>query len=61
MKVITEMVERTDGGKLSQREGTQELNDLFQALALTVGTDKVIPLFDLNESDGSEVASKECR
>ena len=54
------MDERTDSGKLFQREGSQELNDL-PALVLTLGTDKVIPLFDLSERDGSGVASRECR
>ena len=42
------MVERIDSGKLFQREGAQELNDPFPALVLTLGTNKVIPLFDLN-------------
>ena len=59
--MATEVDERTDSGKLFQREGAQELNDLFPALVLTLGTDKVIPLFDLSERDGSGVASKECR
>ena len=36
------MDERTDSGKLFQREREQELNDLFPALVLTLGTDKVI-------------------
>ena len=55
------MDEQTDGGKLFQREGAQELNDLCPALVLTLGTDKVIPLFDLSECGGSGVASKECK
>ena len=55
------MDERTDSSKLFQRGGAQELNDLFLALVLTLGTDKVIGLFDLYERDGSGVASKECR
>ena len=55
----TEVDEMTDSGKLFQRERTQELNDLFPALILTLGTDRVIPLFDLSECDGSGVASKE--
>ena len=54
------MDERTDSGKLFQREGAQELNDTFPALVLTLGTDKVIPLFDLSERDGSGAASKDC-
>ena len=61
LKVATEVDERTDNGKLLQREGVQELNDLFPALVLILGTDKGIPLFDLSEHDGSGVASKECR
>ena len=61
LQVETEVDERTDSGKLFQREGVQELNDLFPALFLTLGTDKVIPLFDLSERDGSGVASKKCR
>ena len=55
------MDERTEGVKLFQRKGAQALNDLFPALVSTLGTGKVIPLFDLNERDGSGVASKECR
>ena len=61
LKVATEVDERTDSGKLFQREGVQELNYLFPALVLTLGTDKVIPLCDLSERDGSGVASKEYR
>ena len=61
LKMETEVDERTNSGKLFQREGAQELNYLFPALVLTLGTDKVIPLFDLSEHDGSGVASKECR
>ena len=56
----TEVDERTDSGKPFQREETQELNGLFPRLVLTLGTDKVIPLFDLRERDGSGEASKEC-
>ena len=61
LKVAIEVDERTDNGKLFQRGGAQELNDLFPALVLILGTYKVIPLFDLRECDGSGVASKECR
>ena len=57
----TEVDEQTDSGKLFQREGAQELNDIFPTLVLTLGTDKVIPLFDFNKCDGSGIASKECR
>ena len=57
LKVATELDERTDNGKLFQREGAQELNDLFPALVLSLGTDKVIPLFDLSEHERRGVAS----
>ena len=40
---------------------TQKLNDRFPALVLTLGTDKLIPLCDLSERDGSGVASKQCK
>ena len=55
------MDERTNRGKLFQKRGAQELNDLFSALVLTLGIDKVIPLVDISARDGSGVASKECR
>ena len=53
------MAERTDTGRLFQREGVQELNALAPMLVLILGTDRVIPLFDLNDRDGGEVAIKE--
>ena len=53
------MAERTDSGKLFQREGAQELKALELLLVLILGTDKVISLFHLSERDGREVAIKE--
>ena len=61
LKVATEVAERTDSGRLFQREGAQELNALAPVLVLILGADKVIPLFDLSECDGREVVSKERR
>ena len=55
------MTESTDSGRLSQREGTQELKALAPVLVLILGTDRVIPLFDLSERDGREVAIEEQR
>ena len=55
------MAECTDSGRLFQREGTQELKILAPVLVLILGTDRVIPLFDLSKRDGSEVAIKEQR
>ena len=55
------MDERTDSGRLFQREGAQELKALAPVLVLILGTDRVIPLFDLSERDGREVAIKERR
>ena len=55
------MAERTDSGRLLQREGAHELKALASVLVLILGMDRVIPLFDLNELDGSEMAIKERR
>ena len=60
LKVETEVDKRTDTGQLFQREGAQELNDLFQCICLDHRY-KVIPLFALSERDGNGVASMECR
>ena len=53
--------ERTDSGRLFQREGAHELKALAPVLVLILGTDTVIPLFDLSEHDGREVVIKERR
>ena len=55
------MTERTDSGRLFQREGAQELKALALVLVLILGTDRVIPLFDLSEHDGREMAIEEQR
>ena len=52
------MAEQTDSGGLFQTEGVQDLNALALVLVLILGTDRVIPLFDLSECDGEAVASK---
>ena len=52
------MAERTDSG-LFQRDGAQEWNALAPVLVLTLGTDRLLSLFDLCERDGSDVASME--
>ena len=59
LKVASEVAERTDSGRLFQREGAQELKALAPVLVLILGTNRVIPLFDLSERDGREVAIKE--
>ena len=61
LKVATEVVERTDSGRLFQREGAHELKALAPVLVLILGLDRVIPLFDLSERDGREMAIKELR
>ena len=53
------MAEWTDSGRLFQRRGTHELKALAPVLVLILGMDRVIPLFDLSERDGREVAIKE--
>ena len=49
LNVASEVAERTDSGRLLQREGAQKLNAIAPALALILGMDKMIPLFDLSE------------
>ena len=46
------MAERTDSERLFQRDGGQ-------ALVLTLGTDKLLSLYDLSELEGIDVASME--
>ena len=57
LKVAAEVAEWTDSRNLFQREG-QDLNALVPALVLILGTNRVIPLFDLSECDGRDAASK---
>ena len=61
LKVATEVAERTDSGRLFQREGAHELKALAPVLVLILRMDRVIPLFDLSGRDGREVAIKERR
>ena len=61
LKVATEVAERKDSGRLFQREGAHGLKALAPVLVLILGTDRVIPLFDLSERDGRGVAIKERR
>ena len=53
------MAERTDSGRLFQREGAHELKALAPVLVLILGMDRVIPLFDLSERDGREMAGNQ--
>ena len=48
-----------DSGRLFQREGAHELKALAPVLVLILGMGRVIPLFDLSERDGREMAIKE--
>ena len=56
LKVATELAERTDGGRLFQRDGAQEWKALAPVLVLTLGTDKLLSLFDLSEREGIDAA-----
>ena len=58
LKVVTELAERTDSGRLFQRDGAQALAPV---LVLTLGTDKLLSLFDLSEREGIDAASMEWR
>ena len=55
------MGEWTDSGRLFQREGAQEWIALAPVLVLTLGTDKLLSLFDLYEREGIDGASMEWR
>ena len=55
LKVATEVAERTNSGRLFQREGEPNLNALVPVLVLILGTEGVIPLFHLSEHDGRDV------
>ena len=57
--MATEVAERADSERLLQREGAHELRALAPVLVLILGTNRVIPLFDLSERDGREMAIKE--
>ena len=61
LKVATEVAERTDSGRMLQREGAHELKAPAPVMVLMLGMDRVIPLFDLSERDGREMAIKERR
>ena len=54
------MVEWTDRG-LFQRDKVQKLKALAPVSVLTLGTDRLIPLFDFSERDGGDVDSMEGR
>ena len=45
-----ELAERTDSGSMFQRERAQGPSALVPVLVLILGTDRVIPQFDLNQS-----------
>ena len=55
------MVQRTGSGRLFQKEGAHDLKALAPVMALILGVDRVIPLFDLSERDAIEVEIKERR
>ena len=61
LKVATEMAERTDSGILFQRDRAQEWKALAPVLVLTLGTDKLLSLFDHTEQGGSDATSMEWR
>ena len=48
------MDERTESGRLFQRDIAQEWKTLAPVLVLTLGTDKLLSLFDISELEGIE-------
>ena len=59
LKVATEMAERAASRRLFQRDGAQESKALVPVLVFTLGTDRLLSLFDLGEQDESDAASTE--
>ena len=59
LKVVTELAERRDSRRLFHRDGAQEWKALAPVLVLTLGTDKLLSLFDLSEREGIDAASME--
>ena len=59
LKVATELAKRRGSGRLFQRGGAQERKPLAPVLALTLGTDKLLTLFDLREREGIDAVSME--
>ena len=55
------MAARTGNGRLFQRDGAQKWKALAPVLVLTLGTDKLLSLFDLSEREGIDAASMEWR
>ena len=60
-KVATKMAERTDSGRLFHRDGVQEWKALAPVLVLTLGTDKLLSLFDPSEREEIDAATMEWR
>ena len=61
LKVAVEGAEQIDSRRLFLGEGVQEQNALAPVLVFTLGTDRVILLWDLNEWDERDVGSIVCR
>ena len=49
LKVATELDEWTGSGRVFERDGIQEWKALAPVLVWTLGTDKLLSLFDLSE------------
>ena len=54
LKDAVEGADQTERGSLFHRVGPQERKALAPVLVLTLGTEKLIPLFDLSEWDGTD-------
>ena len=59
--VTAEMSGQTDSGSMFQRDGTKEWKPLAPVLVLTLGANRLIPMFGLSDLDGSDGASIEWR
>ena len=61
LKVAKEVTQWKDSGATFHRQGMQARNALAPALVLTLGTNRVIPFFNLSERDWGYVANIELR
>ena len=59
LKVATETAERTDSGRLFQRDGAREWKALAPVLVLTLGTNKLLSLISVNVKESMRQAWNE--
>ena len=61
LEVVPEMAEGKDSGRFFKRDGAHKWKALSPVLVLMLVADRLIPLFNLSERDGTDGASMEWR